>query len=322
MTQKEKTHGRAKKSGPSVPWPVRALFAMLDRVSPTLAGQLAGWLFLRTRRYRVPDRERQVLAGAERHELATERGPAVAWVWGRPAPPETRVPTVLLVHGWEGRGSQLGAFVDPLRSSGFRVVAVDAPGHGEAPGNSSSIAALAATVEAAVALWGPAVGVVAHSAGAAGTTYALARGLAVERAVFVAPGSELSTYTHAAARLLGIGDAALRELERSIVRRIGVRFEEIEPLRRAPEVSIPLLAIADRDDLETPLDAAERLVAVWPRATLQVTEGLGHRRILRDADVVNAAVRFFRETPERRPRPAEVPVAGIGEPELVAEVVR
>ena len=36
-------------------------------------------------------------------------------------------PTVLLVHGWEGRGSQLSAFAPALVKAGFRVVAVDMP---------------------------------------------------------------------------------------------------------------------------------------------------------------------------------------------------
>jgi hypothetical protein len=31
-------------------------------------------------------------------------------------------PTILLAHGWSGRGSQLGAFVEPLVEQGFRLV--------------------------------------------------------------------------------------------------------------------------------------------------------------------------------------------------------
>ena len=41
----------------------------------------------------------------------------------------------LLVHGWEGRGAQLGSLVGPLVEAGLSVVAFDAPAHGDSPGN-------------------------------------------------------------------------------------------------------------------------------------------------------------------------------------------
>jgi hypothetical protein len=49
----------------------------------------------------------------------------------------------------------------------------------------------------------------------------------------------------------------------------------------------------DREDWEAPLPSVEKLVRSWPGATLRVTQGLGHRRILRDPEVVEEAVRFF-----------------------------
>lgn len=304
MTRQKNTNGRTQ-----IPAAVRGFFRRASRISPSLAGRLARLLFLRTRRHPVPEREAAVLESAERHELATERGPALAWVWGRPMPADAREPTVYLLHGWEGRGSQLGPFVGPLRRAGFRVVAVDAPGHGEAPGRSSSLVALGAALEAAVERWssGPegAAGVIAHSAGAVGTTWALARGLAVERVFFVAPGADLVAYTRYFGGLLGLGERAVRELAMAIERRIGVLYAELEPLRLAPEMTVPLHVATDRGDPEAPLPSVEKLVRSWPGATLRVTEGLGHRRILRDPEVVAEAVRFLTDGREQgAPTPA------------------
>ncbi|HET6985510.1 MAG TPA: alpha/beta hydrolase, partial [Kribbella sp.] len=55
----------------------------------------------------------------------------------------------------------------------------------------------------------------------------------------------------------------------------------------------PLLAIHDRDDRETPYQGSEALVASWPDGRLELTEGLGHRKILGDATVVSRAVSFL-----------------------------
>jgi len=284
-----------------IPTPIRGFFRLLSRVSAPLAGRLARFLFLRTRRHPVPRRELAVRESAERFELATEHGQAVAWVWGQPQQAEARIenglPTVYLLHGWEGRGSQLGPFVAPLRRAGFRVIAVDAPGHGEAPGRSSSLVALGATLTAAVERWGPGsprgAGVIAHSAGAISTTWALSQGLPAHRAFFIAPGADILAYTQQVGDLLGLSDRASGELVLAIERKVGVRLAELDALRHAPEMSVPLHVISDREDRETPLPAVERLVRSWPGATLRVTEGLGHRRILRDPEVVADAVRHF-----------------------------
>ena len=288
MASKKKTTDRA-----VMPPGLRAGFRAVEALSPALAARLAEPLFLRTRRYPVPERELAVLQGAERHELPTPRGPAVAWVWGRPAPAGSLAPTAFLVHGWEGRGAQLGAFVEPLRQAGFRVVAFDTPGHGEAPGRSSSLVAIAAALEAAAERWSPPAALVAHSAGAVSATFALTRGLEVDRAVFIAPGADLLGYTAWFAAALGLGDRARDRLARRIERQIGVPYAELEPLELAPAMTVPLLAFADRGDREAPLATAETLVRSWPGAELRITEGLGHRRILWDPAVVRQAVTFL-----------------------------
>src|SRR5262249_54885618 len=85
-------------------------------VSEELGANLADPLFTSPRRHPRPDRERAILAGGRPFSVDVElrsprwRGQRVrvaAWRWGHG-------PSVLLVHGWEGRGSQLGAFIEPL----------------------------------------------------------------------------------------------------------------------------------------------------------------------------------------------------------------
>jgi hypothetical protein len=55
----------------------------------------------------------------------------------------------------------------------------------------------------------------------------------------------------------------------------------------------PLLAIHDRDDRETEADGSIRVTKIWPGATVELTEGLGHRRILRDPAVIELALGFL-----------------------------
>ena len=55
-------------------------------------------------------------------------------------------PTILCVHGWGGRATNFAAFIGPMVAAGFRVVAFDAPGHGQSSGTLSSGPAIAASI--------------------------------------------------------------------------------------------------------------------------------------------------------------------------------
>ena len=269
---------------------LRAAFAAAGAISPELAGAGAARLFLSTRRHPVPDRDRSNLQSARRWELATEEGPLAAWTWG----PEEG-PTVALLHGWEGRASQLGAFAPPLVAAGFRVVGVDAPGHGESPGRSSSLVAIGRALLAMGTHLGPFAGVVAHSAGTVATVHALARGLEVERLICVAPGVDLDGYAREFSRLFGLSGATSRSMRRRIEREIGVTWEELDPCRAAAGLQIPLLVVHDRKDREAPFAGGVALARAWPGARLVATEGLGHTRILSDESVVAQATEFLTE---------------------------
>src|SRR3954452_11269376 len=134
-------------------------------VSEDLGTSLAERLFTSPRRHRRPDRERAVLATGWEFaidvELRTPRRQGehrrvTAWRWGHG-------PTVLLVHGWEGRGAQLGGFVEPLVRAGLSVIAFDAPGHGDLPGRRLYLTDLADCVIDVAHTVGPLHGIIAHS---------------------------------------------------------------------------------------------------------------------------------------------------------------
>jgi pimeloyl-ACP methyl ester carboxylesterase len=269
---------------------LRAGFAAANALSPELAAAGARRLFMSTRRHPVAARERAWLQNAERVDLAGDPGPLAAWLWGKEG-----APMVALLHGWEGRGSQLGAFAAPLVASGFRVVAVDAPGHGDSPGRSSSLVAIAGALRRVGERFGPLAGVIAHSAGTVGAVYSISHGLAVDRLVCVAPGVDLEGYVLQFARMFGLSAGASHALKLRIERHVGVTMRELDPRTAAPGMKAPLLVIHDRMDRETPFADGEAFARSWPGARFIGTEGLGHTRILWDEKVVAAATDFFRE---------------------------
>src|SRR4051812_40940069 len=199
---------------------VRFGLRLTSQVSTRLAAQWAEHLFTTPRRHTRPAREEAILATGER--LTIRGGPELlaAWQWGSG-------PAVLLVHGWEGRGSQLGAFVAPLVARGHRVIAFDGPAHGDSTGRHLTVAGLADAVRAAGAIAGEIHGVVAHSFGAPAVTVALSRGLAVGRVAFVGPAAAAEGATQRFARYLAITPEVRAAMEKNLEERNGMALAQV-----------------------------------------------------------------------------------------------
>ncbi len=75
--------------------------------------------------------------------------------------------------------------------------------------------------------------------------------------------------------------------------RAGIALDRIDPRQLVADFDTPLLIVHDRDDTEVPFSAGATLAAMWPGASLHVTEGLGHYRILRRPEVGERVIAFL-----------------------------
>jgi pimeloyl-ACP methyl ester carboxylesterase len=283
---------------------VRSIFSGFQQLFPSLAASFAVSAMFRTQRGRVADWERRHLAEAETLRIEGPSGTLVARRWGECGP------LVLLVHGWNGRGTQLGAFVAPLVASGHQVVAFDAPGHGESAGSTSSMIQFANAFDAVLdtvrPFFQPLRGVIAHSMGGPSVTFALSRARARGRAlheavedprlVFIAPPTDVRDFVDTVSHQLGLLPATQARLEGLLERRIGMSLDELHTLKLAENMSQPLLVVHDEQDRAVPFTSGQSLAGAWPGATLHVTRGLGHNRILRDPQVIAKVTDFVRGT--------------------------
>lgn len=270
---------------------VRPLMRGLSHLAPTVAAKLAGQIFLRPPKSQMPTRERWWATEAEEMQVLFGAGRLTAWRWGWGG--QRRV---LLVHGWGGRGLQLGALALPLVEAGFEVVAYDAPGHGLSTGERSSLPEMAEAVGTMVRSLGGVDGIVAHSFGASACTTALNHlqmAPDVQRLIYISPAVDMIGLTEQFADLVGLTPLIALRIRQGIEQRFGVPFEEFQGLRIARNMKHPLLVIHDRGDREVAFGEGEALVGSWSGAELMTTEGLGHRRILRAPEVIERTLRFL-----------------------------
>ncbi len=265
---------------------LRASLGGLSRLSPRAAGAVAERLFLTPKKYARPAVEVEALGSARHVLVPSAHGPLAAWEWGDDGP------RVLLVHGWEGRGAQLHAFVEPLVERGFRVVTFDAPAHGDTPGAVSSFFHFAESIRAVSAALGPFHTVLAHSMGGATTLWAANTVDLAPRYVMIAPPVDVRDFTRVMARMLGLSEEVRANIHERLGARFGVRVEDVRAENVAPRMTGELLVVHDEDDREVPIRCGELMARSWPRARLERTKGLGHRRVLRDGEVIRMVTAF------------------------------
>jgi pimeloyl-ACP methyl ester carboxylesterase len=241
-------------------------------------------------------------AAAERRRFAAEPpqmatvqlpdGVAVSYTWGD----TTRAPTVLLVHGWNGWAQQLERFVEPLRALGYAVLAFDHIAHGASIGTQATLPIMVRSVQAMLQRVRQPAGVIAHSLGAAAVASVMAADpRAVPAAVLIAPPTDPRPFLRWVARGLGAPDALLDDVQREAEVTTGVPLAAlVADDAFARRIAAPLLVVHDMNDAEVPI-ANGRIYAQAPNARMLATDGLGHRRILRDLHVVDASVRFIAE---------------------------
>jgi pimeloyl-ACP methyl ester carboxylesterase len=252
-------------------------------------GELAASVYLRPmRETRKMPRELAYLKTARRFALPTSSGELAAWQWGA-----GDRPLVGLLHGWEGHGAQLGAFAAPLVATGFRVLAFDAPGHGESPGEECSAPLIGRLLLEVEKPLGPFHSFVAHSMGAAAAAMAATHGAHPRGMVFLAPPLSQLERIERVVQRSQLAPEAAAAFRAAVARRAGLSLAESDMHYVAKLAPCPLLALHDPDDPDASYAATAGFVAEWRGARLVPCPGRGHVRILSTPEVVRQGVEFI-----------------------------
>lgn len=271
---------------------LRFAFHNLGPLLPQLMSRLMYYLWFKTHRNRLPVREQQWLTTARQSRMSFEQHDISLYHWGSGK-------TVLLVHGWNGRGLQMGSFISALLDQDCSVLAFDAPGHGTSTGQSTNAVQIARLIAQLDQKFGPFQAVIAHSLGVPASLYAaLNNGLRLNCFVGISGPGDLpfliSKYTTA----LRIPEAVIEHFQARLIHDFGADWEQrLATARIACELgargNTRALIIHDSDDLDVPAEQSQIIASALPGAGFVLTRGLGHRRILRSSAVIGLVAHFI-----------------------------
>lgn len=271
----------------------RMALAASERLAPSLAVRIAYRLFLTP----LPPKWLQRRAPwhkAWRSEEWSFEDASVTLYSPHAAP---HAPVVLLVHGWGGHAGQLAAIAEAVAARGYRPVLVDLPAHGRSKGGMSALPQFARAIEyiaARLVQEGFEVrALVAHSLGASAAAYVASRGLPIHRLVLLAPPGSPPEYTRLFAQVFGLSETTRAAMQRRIESRQGLPMPLFEPEAAGPRIRVPTLVVHDRGDSVNRFADGQAWAHAIRGARFVATEGLGHRRMLKDAHVIGETAIFL-----------------------------
>ncbi|MET0634913.1 MAG: alpha/beta fold hydrolase [Chitinophagaceae bacterium] len=270
---------------------IRLKLRLLAVFSPKLAARSAFRLFCTPQVRNLSEPSGSFLQ-AEIIDTVFENTAIRGYRWNRGG--HTRV---LILHGFESSVINFEHYVVPLTAKGYEVLAFDAPAHGKSGGKRMNAMQYRDFVHFIQREYGPATRFIAHSFGGLAISLVLAETPQNElmRLALVAPLTRTSTTLEQYYQLAGIRNPEVRQEMENIINELSGQDIEWFSINRAlKQIRSSVLWAHDRSDMITPFRDLQPVIdANYPNVEFLITEGLGHRRIYRDPEVVRAITGFL-----------------------------
>lgn len=270
---------------------MRLYFSTVGKLTPSLTNKLLIKLFSTPQTKKVRQREVVVLKGALHKKLKIVNHDIQVYEWGKGDQ------IAYLLHGWEGNGGSMGAFVSPLSQLGYKVVTFDGPAHGKSSGKTANMMLFAKVFNGLSEEYGPADIIIAHSFGTGVALLSAVEYNIRPKAIALLSGTnKIEDIFVEFSRLMNLNEQQEADLFEYIKGYYGIDAKKMIMNNYAKESGIEkALLIHDRGDKVIPYSNTEALAENWSAAKIFPVENTGHYKMLWAPAVINATINFFKE---------------------------
>lgn len=259
-------------------------------ISTKLATKFAAKIFTTPIKHKVPKREFEMEQKSIQNTIyvpAIDKS-VVTYEYG------TSSHKILLVHGWSGRGTQLFKIADELLKIGYSTISFDAPAHGKSEGKTTIMSEFIFSILEIEKKFGPFEVTIGHSLGGMSVLNAIKDGLQVNKAIIIGSGDVVQDILDEFIFKLGLKKEIGNGLRGLFEDKYKLKMDDFSAYRAAQKIKIPVLVIHDKDDPEVPVTAGIHIHEHLQNGTIFLTEGLGHRKILGNQNVIKKIVEFIK----------------------------
>ena len=262
----------------------------LEYLSPYWGMRFAAFFFSKPLKYKRPKRELPIFSKAQRSthlvQKLNKRVSCYRWIG--------KGPKILLVHGWSSRATNFYKIIEKLILLDYDVYAFDAVAHGESKGVITNIPELIKTLEELVQEWGPVETILGHSGGGFASAYVVAHNPGIKKLILISPFNKVTEVFKNFFELIQLGEKARLLMIDYFTKLTGKKVQELSGELSAKAIGAKTLVIHDRNDKEVQVEDSINNEKNLKNGQLILTEGLGHRRILRDEMVINELLNFLK----------------------------
>ena len=218
--------------------------------------------------------------------------------------------TILCSHGFEGRGTNFYKFISKLIERGFRVLALDHPMHGNTEGNETGCHVFGCSLNCILYYIKEPIILLAHSL--SNETVSMNYYISDENTknkikgyVGISVLDKLTDSITKFGKLSGLDDYSSKLFMEKNLEKLGMDLRFFIVSEAIKNFNFPCLIVHDDKDKEVPVECAINVsknisenfqtykIGDKEFPCFYKTTGLGHRRIIRDDNVVNVVVDFI-----------------------------
>jgi len=204
--------------------------------------------------------------------------------------------TVLIAHGYASFAYKFEHYITPLLKMGYRVLAFDAPGHGQSEGKHINVVVYQEAIEQIMEQCGPVNHFIGHSLGAL-TLSMIAEQIDrpnERKFVLIAPATKTTTTFDNFFKMMHFNQVTKDAFINQVLSLTAHKVEYFASDRALANYKGPLLWVHDQEDLVCPY---KDLLAFQKNAPNNVefliTNGLGHNKVYKTAEVMDQIMAFL-----------------------------
>jgi pimeloyl-ACP methyl ester carboxylesterase len=238
-------------------------------------------------RFAMPEREKIAIRSAVANDTQLDDSKIRTWSWGHG-------PTVLFIHGWGGRGTQVCSHVEALNQAGFKVVGLDLPAHGESTGSHTNYIGMSTAITAILKNIDNLHSVITHSFGGLLFAHTYQDMLPLKNIVFICPPKSYQTAFDFFSKTLPLP----REITNQIINTVKDAttedtYSKFITVKNVMRITQPVLVVHDKNDDVVPFTDGEEVAKNIKNCIFYASEGLGHHRILHDQEIIKVITKFI-----------------------------
>ena len=275
-----------------LPKVILLLSRILDILSPYLASRLLLFFFTRPIYFKTPDREFEFLEKSELSRILIPELNKNLQIYRLRNEGEK----VLFIHGWNGRGSQFHQIAKECHNTGFDVTVFDLPGHGKSTSRSCNMPEIVSCIDHLNKKIGPFDHVISHSIGSVAALNSVKGENDFQSIVTISlPSLKIRPLFNDFVGMFGLPEKKYTDMMFGYFeRKYKEKVSSFDPIGFASSLHIRSLIIHCKDDRDADMSSSKGLHLEMANSEIILTEGLGHRRILRSELVSESIVNFLR----------------------------